>query len=217
MALFIYNPRVLKYVKDVLRNYDLRFYVPRDVSKVKDSDVLIVDSEGLRILHSTVGNNLPRYFLVNGDDASIYRPILNAYGIKEVKVIQVGIDVGKRLAYVVLCDGVLLRAGYAGSLRELINSINLLNNYLRPSKVIIKIGGYVDELEIHLLKNHLQRNCEVFLIDEQKSSAKSQLNLCGLKIKFTDDIHAALNIALRDGIKLEFAAENPTSRAGTYT
>lgn len=204
VALFIYNPRVLKYVKDVLRDYDLRFYVPRDISKVGDSDVLVVDSEGLRVLYSIVGNNLPNYFLVNSNDISIYRPILNAYGIKELKIIQVGIDVGKRLAYVILCDRVLLRAGYVRSLRELINFINLLNNYLKPSKVIIKVGGYVDEFEIHLLKNSLQRNYEVFLIDEQKSSTKTQLNLYGLKIRFTDDIYAALNIALRDGVKIEF-------------
>ncbi|MCS7107846.1 MAG: hypothetical protein RMH77_06665 [Sulfolobales archaeon] len=164
---------------------------------------MLVDEEGLEVLksHNIYPNN---YYLIN-DDASIYRFITKAFGIKEVKVLQVGLDVGRRLAYAILCDNLLLKAGYISRPKDLIETVVRFRDYLMPDKVVVKLGnssGVLSQKLETLLKDLILFGFEVVVADESNSSAKVWNTLMGYKTRFTTDIHAALNIAFREGVKV---------------
>lgn len=216
VALFIYNPRVFKLVANLIKEYDLNVYVPDNIQDVRLCDMLIVDSEGLSVLKNILhGNHVPRHHVVF-DEFSVYTSILSIFNIDKVGAVQIGIDVGRQLAYVILCDDFLLKAGYVSSFRELVSFVKLLESYLKPTKVILKIGGRISTSMLYSeLVRSLPPDYELYIVDEKNSSSRTRLNLRGLKKRFTRDLHAALNIALREGIR--FASIRAGSNHVSYT
>lgn len=190
---------------NIIRQYDLELFTPDDLNTIKDyQDVLLVDEEGLEILRNYYDVNPTNYYVVN-DEASIYRFIIRVFGIKDVKVLQIGLDVGKRLAYAILCDNLLLKAGYVSRPKDLIEVLRKFRDYLMPEKVVVKLGSSSgissQKLEI-FLRDLLLSGFEVIVADESNSSFKTWNTLTGYRMKFTTDIHAALNIAFREGVKV---------------
>lgn len=162
-----------------------------------------MDTEGLNVLRTSLScDSLPNYHIVS-DEISLYRTILNILDISKVKVLQVGIDTGRQLAYVVLCDNILLKANYAKNVRELATFIRILEEGLKPARVVIKVGGPSGLSELYsVLMKFIPSRYELYLVDERNSSSRPQVNLYGLRKGFTRDIYAALNIALREGIRI---------------
>jgi hypothetical protein len=202
VAIFIYNPRILKTLLDIAKDYGIEFYVPEDLTSINDE--LLVDTEGLNILKDLVNGKELKYYLINSKQ-SIYKFILKTFGVKDVKVLQVGIDLGSKLAYVIVCDNILLKAGYVDSLDDLILIIEDFKNYLKPDKVVVKLGNtpYSSDWSLdRVLSRLVSLGFEVMIIDESRSSHKTQVRVYGFKTRFTADIYAALNIVFRDGVKV---------------
>lgn len=187
-----------------MKNYNIKLFVPNDVKSLKNYRELLVDREGLSILKDYLDINTLNYYLVDGND-SIYKFIVRVFGIEDVKVLQVGVDVGRRLAYAILCDNLLLKAGYVSRLRDLIEDLRRLKEILTPSETIVKIGSSTagsDQKVNYIMRELITSGFEVIVINEDNSSSKVWNILNGYKTKFTTDMHAALNIAFRDGIKV---------------
>lgn len=202
VAIFIYNPRILKTLLDIAKDYGIEFYVPEDLTSINDE--LLVDTEGLNILKDLVNGKELKYYLISSKQ-SIYKFILKTFGVKDVKVLQVGVDLGSKLAYVIVCDNVLLKAGYVDSLDDLILIIEDFKNYLKPDKVVVKLGNtpYSSDWGLdRVLSRLVSLGFEVMIIDESRSSHKTQVRVYGFKTRFTADIYAALNIVFRDGVKV---------------
>ncbi len=202
VAIFIYNPRILKTLLDIAKDYGIEFYVPEDLTSINDE--LLVDTEGLNILKDLVNGKELKYYLINSKQ-SIYKFILKTFGVKDVKVLQVGVDLGSKLAYVIVCDNILLKAGYVDSLDDLIFIIEDFKNYLKPDKVVVKLGNtpYSSDWGLdRVLSRLVSLGFEVMIIDESRSSHKTQVRVYGFKTRFTADIYAALNIVFRDGVKV---------------
>jgi hypothetical protein len=202
VAIFIYNPRILKTLLDIAKDYGIEFYVPEDLTSINDE--LLVDTEGLNILKDLVNGKELKYYLINSKQ-SIYKFILKTFGVKDVKVLQVGVDLGSKLAYVIVCDKILLKAGYVDSLDDLILIIEDFKNYLKPDKVVVKLGNtpYSSDWGLdRVLSRLVSLGFEVMIIDESRSSHKTQVRVYGFKTRFTADIYAALNIVFRDGVKV---------------
>jgi len=206
-------------VLNAVKNYGIKIFVPEDINSLKNyRDVLLVDDEGLDILRTRLGINPVNHYLIH-DDASIYRFIVKVFGIKDVRVLQVGMDVGRRLAYVILCDNILLKAGYISRLKDLIETVEEFRKILTPSKVVIKLGSSAgtNNQKINMFVRELiLSGFEVVVADESNSSSKTWNKLDGYKIKFTTDIHAALNIAFREGVKFSKAQQNLTRDSADY-
>lgn len=187
-----------------MKNYGIKLFVPEDINSLKNyRGELLVDGEGLDLLKNYLGINPVNYYLIR-DDASIYRFIVKVFGIKDVKVLQVGMDVGRRLAYVILCDNILLKAGYISRLKDLIETVEKFREILTPSRVVIKLGSSTgtNNQKINIFMRELiLSGFEVVVADESNSSSKTWSRLNGYKTKFTTDIHAALNIAFREGVR----------------
>jgi len=202
VAIFIYNPRILKTLLDIAKDYGIEFYVPEDLTSINDE--LLVDTEGLNILKDLVNGKELKYYLINSKQ-SIYKFILKTFGVKDVKVLQVGVDLGSKLAYVIVCDKILLKAGYVDSLDDLILIIEDFKNYLKPDKVVVKLGNtpYSSDWGLdRVLSRLVSLGFEVMIIDESRSSHKTQVRVYGFKTRFTADIYAALNIVFRDGVRV---------------
>jgi hypothetical protein len=202
VAIFIYNPRILKTLLDIAKDYGIEFYVPEDLTSINDE--LLVDTEGLNILKDLVNGKELKYYLISSKQ-SIYKFILKTFGVKDVKVLQVGVDLGSKLAYVIVCDNVLLKAGYVDSLDDLILIIEDFKNYLKPDKVVVKLGNtpYSSDWGLdRVLSRLVSLGFEVMIIDESRSSHKTQVRVYGFKTRFTADIYAALNIVFRDGVRV---------------
>jgi hypothetical protein len=202
VAIFIYNPRILKTLLDIAKDYGIEFYVPEDLTSIDDE--LLVDTEGLNILKDLVNGRELKYYLISSKQ-SIYKFILKTFGVKDVKVLQVGVDLGSKLAYVIVCDNVLLKAGYVDSLDDLILIIEDFKNYLKPDKVVVKLGNtpYSSDWGLdRVLSRLVSLGFEVMIIDESRSSHKTQVRVYGFKTRFTADIYAALNIVFRDGVRV---------------
>ncbi len=194
-----------------MKNYDIRLFIPDDVKSLKNCNELLVDREGLDILKDYLDINSLNYYLIS-DDASIYRFVVRVFGVENVKVLQVGVDIGRRLAYVVLCDSLLLKAGYALSPKDLIEDLRRLREFLTPSETVVKVGSSIVNggLKVnYLMRELLTSGFEVMVIDENSSSSKMWNILSGYKTRFTTDIHAALNIAFREGIRVSKAFPHP--------
>jgi hypothetical protein len=202
VAIFIYNPRILKTLLDIAKDYGIEFYVPEDLTSIDDE--LLVDTEGLNILKDLVNGKELKYYLISSKQ-SIYKFILKTFGVKDVKVLQVGVDLGSKLAYVIVCDKILLKAGYVDSLDDLILIIEDFKNYLKPDKVVVKLGNtpYSSDWGLdRVLSRLVSLGFEVMIIDESRSSHKTQVRVYGFKTRFTADIYAALNIVFRDGVRV---------------
>jgi hypothetical protein len=202
VAIFIYNPRILKTLLDIAKDYGIEFYVPEDLTSIDDE--LLVDAEGLNILKDLVNGRELKYYLISSKQ-SIYKFILKTFGVKDVKVLQVGVDLGGKLAYVIVCDNILLKAGYVDSLDDLIPIIEDFKNYLKPDKVVVKLGNtpYSSDWSLdRVLSRLVSLGFEVMIIDESMSSHKTQVRVYGFKTRFTADIYAALNIVFRDGVRV---------------
>jgi len=205
VAIFVYNPRLLKTLLDIAKDYGIEFYVPEDLTSIKSE--LLVDREGLNILRSLVDGKDLKYYLVS-DRQSIYKFILKTFGVNDVKVLQVGVDLGSKLAYVIVCDNILLKAGYVDSLDDLILTIEDFRNHLTPDKIVVKLGNtpYSSDWGLDkVLSRLVSLGFEVMIADESRSSHKSQVRVYGFKTRFTADIYAALNLVFRDGVKVSTA------------
>jgi len=203
--IFIYNPRLLRTLLDIGKDYNIEFYVPEDLTGIKGE--LLVDPEGLNILKALVKSEDFKYHLISNKQ-SIYKFILKIFGIEDVKVLQVGVDLGSKLAYVIVCDNILLKAGYVDSLDDLVLTIEDFRNCLTPNKVIVKLGNTPHSSEWDLdkvLSKLISLGFEVMIADESKSSYKTQVRVYGFKTRFTADIYAALNLIFRDGVKVTTA------------
>ncbi len=190
---------------DTVKDFDIELFVPNDVKSLANyRDLLLVDDEGLEILKRCMDVGRVNYYLIS-DDASIYRFIVRAFGIEDVKVLQVGVDAGRRLAYVILSDNLLLKAGYIARLEDLIEIINRFRKFLTPAKVVVKLGsstGNDDNKLDTLMKGLVRSGFEVIVADERNSSSRLWNPLSGYKTKFTTDMYAALNIVFREGVKV---------------
>jgi len=156
------------------------------------------------VLSSIIDSRGVRYYVVS-DDSSIYRFLINVFGIDDVKVFQIGIDIGSKLAYVILCDYVLLKAGYVSDFHGLIKEVEDLRSILKPVKTVVKVGITGRKLDYKLsefidLASGL--GYEIYIIDEHSSSNQVNLKLRGMKSKLPIDVYAALNMVFRDGIRV---------------
>lgn len=213
IAVLIYNPKVFREVIDRLRKINIDFYVPSTINELKEllsdapdlSDhIFVMDDELMGLLN--VRSHIPNLVLANEKNVLevISRIILKLLGRERVGELVLGIDVGKLYAYVLIADGYVVDYGLVMSLSRVVKCVRPWIKHLNPKVLSVRIGELAN---IDVLKD-LQKlgiSMEVELIDESSSSKPPRyrpLNNVNLK-EISQDLEAALNIALRSGIKVD--------------
>ncbi|MCD6324053.1 MAG: hypothetical protein J7L55_02975 [Desulfurococcales archaeon] len=198
-TIVVCDPRLFRNVAEVLRTLKVDFRVPESLPLRMDEGTVIADDECRSYVEGSA-----QIYVVNR--ANVWKIALLIAG-RRGNTLQVGIDLGSKIAYVALLDDLLLRYGYVESSEELASEVGELVDLLSPKNTIIKVGSPERRLSQEarrIAKLMPQRNCEVYVVNEERSNkALAILRSAYPEIKgVAKDIIAALNIALRDGVKI---------------
>ena len=136
------------------------------------------------------------------NEANLTRVLIGLLGVP-TEVMLVGVDPGKKFAYVVLTGGTVCSRGYVSNFRELLDIINSLTKKLYPKKVIIKVGEQGKDKALELIKLINSDFYELYIVPENKTNTKNPYLVLGRdSLKFNKDFNAALNIALKNGLRI---------------
>lgn len=141
--------------------------------------------------------------------------VINLLDIVTEHTLIVGIDLGKRIAYAIIADHLIIDVGYKNNYKDVIERVNELKSKLKPKKVIVRIGMPLSKNLIEVLspmtEELLRMNHEVYIVSEVRSSKELEVPTTLLERSFknipknllkSDDIRAAIILALRSGIKV---------------
>ncbi len=207
----IYDPRVWRKFLELSEGLNVSFRVPKDLSpeELRNCDSILVDVQALAILARRGAdlNTMCREVLVVSSEENLLSPLLKFAGFTDVSRLTAGIDIGGSMAYVVLADGTYLTSGKSHEVRKVVGVLSKVREALRPLNSIVKVGVPHSEELLHLFKaltdSLLAEGFEVYLIDEFNTTLKPFPRIRGVPKKLKDkDLRAAINIALREGIKL---------------
>jgi len=183
--------------------------------KCNTNDKLIVDEEGYAII-STYSEGI-KYSceILNISKSDIEKVIITLLGIVTERIIMIGIDLGKRIAYAVIADHTVIDVGYKDNYKDLVNRINELKSKLKPKKVIVRIGMPLSKDLVNILSSLteelLRLNYDVYVVSEVKSSKEFEVPTTLLERSLkniprellkSDDVRVAIILALRGGIRI---------------
>ena len=136
------------------------------------------------------------------NEANLTRVLMGLLGVS-TEVMLVGVDPGKKFAYVILSGGTVCSRGYVSNFEELLDIINSLAKKLYPKKVIIKVGEQGKDKAFELTKLINSDFYELYIVSENKTNTKNTYLVLGRDSpKFNKDFNAALNIALKNGSRI---------------
>jgi phage-related holin len=203
IEVFIYDPRLFRKFLERARSLRINVRVPMGLDDIKAEGVLIVDKEGLRIVENRIRHGVKVEVI---DEKNLDKKLLEVLGLKKVSTLIVGVDIGRKIAYAVFADYILVGTGYVNNAIELLNKLTELREALTPFKAIVRIGMPGPDHLYNTLSNILEllakSDFETYLVDEEKSTSRPLQSIKGLSKKFPMDINAAINIALRSGFKV---------------
>lgn len=179
------------------------------------NDKLLVDREGHKLLRnqSKIIESMCNVIVVPESD--VEKIVITLLGIVTEHVLVIGIDLGKRIAYAIIANHLVVDVGYKDDYRKLVERINELKRKLKPKKVIVRIGmplskDLIDTLS-SLTEELLRMNYDVYVVSEVRSSKEFEVPTALLERSLkniprdllkSDDIRAAIILALRGGIKV---------------
>jgi len=196
----ICNPRLMRRFAKLASKLGLTYSVPKEVGTKVSADVIIIDDECLE--HYEIDSNIA--YLVT--DSNVENVVSEVAGVRRASVLMVGVDLGASIAYAAFADKELVSAGKVCEPRDFLQRLRELMSFVEPRKMIVKVGlpetsdvnGVLDEVIEGLLK----MGCVTYLVDESRTSTEApKIALRRLKVK-DDDILAAINIALRSGMRV---------------
>ncbi len=206
VIVMICDPKLMRKFVKTAKTVGLSYEVPMDL-RVKPKYVnhfVIVDEECMKYTHvQKVIEELKANVVVVNED-NITSQTLKILGINHVEVLTLGVDIGRRLAYAMLADDMLIDVGFVENPKELMSKLDEVVNDLKPSKTVVKVGvteGRGTELISDLFKFITSKNLQIILVDEANTSKETTsyyVKAYGVRDK---DLRAAINIALKDGIK----------------
>ncbi len=169
-----------------------------DVMCFKD-EILVVDEEGLN-----VAGDLRQLEKVCGGILEVREPrevgttVLDII-LRDSKLVSIGIDIGKKIAYAVLAGGKLVTYGYVDSMSEI---SKLLDMFGRSSSRTILLGVGAERAE-HVLGDLStilddERVAAAYIVEESNTNRAVTPELIGVDTKnLTRDFRAAISIAVR--------------------
>ncbi len=190
------DPRLMKEFKILASLLDLDFSIPSFKKGILPQGKLVVaDDECIK------SYGLAGYTTLTVNELNLAKVMLNLSG-RPADILLVGVDPGKKLAYVVITGGVICSRGYASSFRELLKIIKSLAKKLKPEKVIIKVGERGKDKAVELSQLVNDGSYEFYVVGEDRTNTRNLYLMREASIKLDKDCNAALNIALRDGLRI---------------
>lgn len=194
IQVFVLNPRVFRRVIEVLRNSGVSFEVPDSPEALRD--IAIVDKEFLQVFGEPRAENA----IVVEDAKDIENLIRKVLGV-EGKSVLIGVDVGARIAYVIIRGNVIVGYGKVGKVSEFRQAIErALTGTERTAchaRVGVPASPELREVAYEVSEVLLELGCEVRLTEEFRSSSERPPPLIGTEKVKDSDIRAAINLALR--------------------
>jgi hypothetical protein len=184
----------------LLREFGISFRVPRSLEEICYREVVLLDHEGLRYLNeSSRSAQLTNCRVIHVDRDNLSEIVREFIG--DLKVVSLGVDLGRRAAYAVLVGGRLVKYGHVDSIsdiRKVIGEIALLN----PGVLLLGIGmefskSIPDEV-LELLES--REVTRAYLVEEVRSNSRSDAEVrlpTSDLAKLPKDIRAAAVIASR--------------------
>lgn len=207
VTVMVCDPKLMRKFVKIAKIVGLSYEVPTDlgIGFKHVSNLVIVDEECrtyLRLQKVLEGLKAEVFTVNEGNVAS---QVLKILGVDRVEVLTLGVDLGSRLAYAMFADDVLIDVGFAENPKELMSRLDEVISDLKPLKTVVKVGVTESrglEFVNDLLKFISMKNLQVFLVDEANTSREAT----SYYIKAYDirdkDLRAAINIALKDGVKI---------------
>lgn len=214
--MFIFNPRIFREFIKVAREYNMDFEVINDICDylrhINESRVLIIDKEGINIIKSICSSNqLNKLSNIEGNLIilehlkDVRKVILSTLGGSTKPVLICGIDIGKKLAYAILSNDILVEFGYCATPEDVIKRIKQVSLEISPQRIIVQVGKPSNkelvDVAYYLLSLSLDEGFETYLVDESKSSKEIsnylKPSLKGIAIPKDNNIRAAISLALR--------------------
>jgi hypothetical protein len=185
----------------LLREFGISFRVPRSLEEIcYREEVVLLDHEGLRYLNeSSRSAQLTNCRVIHVDRDNLSEIVRELIG--DLKVVSLGVDLGRRAAYAVLVGGRLVKYGHVDSISDIhkvIEEIALLN----PGVLLLGIGmefskSISDEV-LELLES--REVTRAYLVEEVHSNSRSDAEVrlpTSDLAKLPKDIRAAAVIASR--------------------
>lgn len=185
------DPRLMREFTFLARLLGLDYSIPSFREGIQPTgNPILADEECIKAY------NLKKASTLAVNKANLAKVLFDLLG-GSTKVLLVGVDPGKKLAYVVLNREVVCSKGYVSTVGELLEIINSLVRKLHPRKVIIKVGEQGKDKAYELSKIISSDLYELHLVPEDKTNIKNLYLALENPQKFSRDFIAALNIALK--------------------
>ncbi len=217
--MFIYNPKTFRLFIEISRKYSLNFEVLDKVNELlrtNQTDYIVVDDEGLNIIKSSldISNIMNKLIVVN--PLNMEERILRLLGLEGDSILIIGIDIGRKHAFAIICNKLVIEVGYAENPDDLIDKIENVRLKLKARKVIVRIGippnKELMQKSTEFVEKFMKLGYEVYLVSEKGSSKEYEVPVKLLSESMGDlprdliksnDIKAAITLALRSGIRLK--------------
>ncbi|GEM_PF-1065552 len=195
------DPRLSLSIISVLRELGIPFRVPRSLEELcHEGEVVLLDAEGLKYLEKVTSSvQLPSCKLIQVGGSNLGKILKELIG--DLKVVSLGVDLGKRATYAVLIGGRLVKYGYADRVSDIRKVIEEIAS-LSPSVLLLGIGmefsKYISDEVVELLES--REVTRAYIVEEirsnNKSDAEVRLSTSDLS-KLPEDVRAAAVIASR--------------------
>lgn len=207
VVIAIYDPRWFMKAIELAKRRGIRYQLYYDLESVPYSSIVYTDHESIKE-ELRRREDLLVIYDPDRDCRQLERAFLASMYIEFFNYIVVGIDVGKRLSYVVLGDDKLLLYG-EGDIRTLERDLDYISRCIPYKKLMVRIGSSVGSVEI-IEKLRAKYSAEIELVDESKTTPgeildneiKQGMKQRGLRPHRDKDIYAAYRIALSRGLRV---------------
>ena len=206
IAVFIFDPRLFREFIIKARRLSLGFEVPNDLNMSCEDTLLIVDLQAVEEFGNSRAIRECGHVIITHEN--IDKILLYLLGKDYVNRLIIGIDPGRRFSYAVFADDILVEAGHSSNVDDLSSVVDKVMKSYMAGETVVRIGlPSKDDILAKVLDIALKlasKGLNVYLVEEQHSSTKPLYEFRGLKMSELDeDIYAAINIAFREGIKVE--------------
>ena len=187
--------------------------------KFKNNAIYVLDSEGYAVLKDKISTHYKENIIIVDEliekglnyDEIVEHITCRILDKDKYNEVITGVDVNRNnLTYVILADGLMLEYGSIPfTLSELSNIIDRIIRTIPHKRLIIKIG--INALKENVIQEILKRikpyvgtntdRINLYLVEESNTSAYNPYIELISKIK-DKDVRAAINIALKDGIRI---------------
>jgi len=196
IVIWISRPGLAGRLVELARLLGVSYSIPRTLAECRDS-LVITDT----YMAESIGSSCGRIVVVDEEGTGVLTAILDFVKAVRGRLYEaiLGIDVGSsRLAYVLLSAGVILYSGFAPlDSHELLHSICMAAQ--RHGELAVAIG-YSPAVSPYasMIAERLE-NCgvRVYIVDEYRSNKAPLLGIRGIEKLSSDDLRAAVVIALR--------------------